>query len=316
MPAICLSYRRNDSAAMAGRIYDRLVSRYGTDTVFMDVSDIPYGADFREKIQTVFRDTKILIAVVGPQWLGRKDMSAARIREKMDPVRVEIHTALRQRILVLPVLTDGAKMPAADDLPREIREFSFRNALHADSGADFPLHMERLMAAIDRALGFKSATTSAASGELQPSLILPKSGAASRPIALKTAQAWSRRLMPYFVAPTIALWLAHYLIIMKLDLNPAYLRAMAIIIPLVTGFLLFRNFRVAIGATTLLGSAIALASIAGMLTIVGWVDEHSILPAGLTEWQEAFEYFVLTTLATSAGNLIARLISASSYRRF
>jgi TIR domain len=320
MPAICLSYRRSDSAAIAGRIYDRLVGRYGAGSVFMDVSDIPYGTDFREQIQTVFRDTKVLIAVVGPQWLGEKATSAARIRQKLDPVRVEILTAMRQRIVVLPVLIDGATMPTADDLPREIREFAFRNALRADSGADFPWHMERLIAAIDLALGLESTTApapaAAAPGNAQRLAVLAKGDAASRPTVLKGAMATGRRLLPYFVAPTVALLIAHYLIIMKLDISPTYLRVAMLIIPLATGFLLFRNIRHGVGAAALLGLVIALVSITAMLAIVGWVDGHSVLPAGATEWQETFECFVFITLATAAGNLVARFTDALIPGRF
>ena len=51
MPAgIFLSYRRDDSAGFAGRLYDRLASRYGADRLFMDVDTIRPGHDFAEDI--------------------------------------------------------------------------------------------------------------------------------------------------------------------------------------------------------------------------------------------------------------------------
>jgi TIR domain len=155
MPRICISYRRSDSTAIVGRIYDRLVGRYGAESIFMDLNDIPYGADFRKHIQAAFQETSVLIAAIGPAWIGQQANGAARIHDKLDPVRVEIQTALRQRILVIPVLVDGGRMPSADDLPRNIKEFSFRNAMRVDSGVDFPLHMERLMTFVDQALGIE-----------------------------------------------------------------------------------------------------------------------------------------------------------------
>jgi hypothetical protein len=298
MPRICLSYRRADSGAIVGRIYDRLVGRYGADAVFMDVSGIPYGADFRDHIQTVFRDAKVLIAVIGPTWLGQKE-KRARIHEKVDPVRVEIHTALSQQILVLPVLIDNATMPSSDDLPRDIKEFAYRNAMRIDSGVDFPFHIDRLLTLVDQALGIAAANVPAKPGDdrKQP----------ASPTVLSLTAAWGARLLPYIVAPAVLLLLAHYLIVMKMDTDPVYLRLCAIAIPFVCGFILFRRLQLGVGAAALLGLCVALIAVAGMTTIVGLVDARSIVPSSKAEWQEAFEYLVTITLATAAGSLLARL---------
>ncbi len=43
MPKIFISYRRNDSAAHTGRIYDRLEGHFGQGQVFMDVDTIKPG---------------------------------------------------------------------------------------------------------------------------------------------------------------------------------------------------------------------------------------------------------------------------------
>ncbi len=105
MPRICLSYRRADSVDITGRIYDQLVTRYGAGDVFMDVSGIPYGADYRDHIQDVFRGSKILLAVIGRNWLGDATGGAAkRIQESADPVHVEILRALGLKIHLVPVL--------------------------------------------------------------------------------------------------------------------------------------------------------------------------------------------------------------------
>jgi hypothetical protein len=301
MPRICLSYRRADSGAIVGRIYDRLVGRYGAESVFMDVSDIPYGADFRDRIQTVFRDAKVLIAVIGPTWLGPRDGSA-RIQDKIDPVRVEIQTALRQQLLLLPVLVDNTTMPSSDDLPRDIKEFAFRNAMRIDSGVDFPHHVARLIGQIDQALGLAAANEPAreVSPLSQPVVLAP-------PTVLSVAAARCSRLAPYFLASVVLLLLAHYLIIIKLDTDPVYLRLCAIAIPFACGFLLFRRLRFGMGAAALLGLCVSLVVVAGMTTIVGLVDGHSILPSGTAEWQEALEYLVTITLAMVAGSLFGRI---------
>jgi hypothetical protein len=51
MPKIVISYRRNDSATSAGRIYDRLEGRFGQGQVFMDVDAIKPGLNFVEVVE-------------------------------------------------------------------------------------------------------------------------------------------------------------------------------------------------------------------------------------------------------------------------
>jgi hypothetical protein len=110
MSKIIISYRRADSAAIAGRIFDRLVSHYEDDAVFMDVDKIPFGTDFREHIRKVLLEGDILLAVIGPNWLGKSSDGTSRIKDEADPVRVEIESALRQKTRMIPVLVDGATM--------------------------------------------------------------------------------------------------------------------------------------------------------------------------------------------------------------
>ena len=53
MSSIFLSYRRQDAPGHAGRIYDRLVERFGKDNVYMDLDSTAPGADFGEVIDSV-----------------------------------------------------------------------------------------------------------------------------------------------------------------------------------------------------------------------------------------------------------------------
>jgi hypothetical protein len=153
MSKIIVSYRRSDSAAITGRIFDRLVDRYGEESVFMDIDRIPFGTDFRHHIQDALRDADILLAVVGPAWLGKGADGKSRIQDEADPVRVEIETALRQGLTVIPVLVDNAPMPGAADLPESIRDFAYINAAPIDIGRDFRAHMERLARSLDGIIG-------------------------------------------------------------------------------------------------------------------------------------------------------------------
>ena len=153
MSKIIVSYRRSDSAAITGRIFDRLIDRYGEASVFMDIDAIPYGTDFRKHIQDALRDADILLAVIGPTWLGKTPDGRSRIQDEADPVRVEVEAALRQGLTVIPVLVDNAAMPGAGDLPESIRDFAYINAAPVDVGRDFRAHMERLTRSIDGIVG-------------------------------------------------------------------------------------------------------------------------------------------------------------------
>jgi len=273
MPKIAISYRRADSAQIAGRIRDRLIARYGEDSVFIDIYSVPLGGEFPQHVREVWSKTDALLALIGPAWLrgGDKisltvamqhlavpflllliahymiinafDLDAlflslvsflvplpfgagfywktrtspaigfaggvalgviaaaamsvsasirynqpiwpsstlewlenleytviitlgfwtgnmlARLpqisrlfKEREDWVQVEIATALDKRIPIIPVLLDGATMPASQSLPRNIREIAYRNATQIHSGPDFDSHMTRLIGGIDTIL--------------------------------------------------------------------------------------------------------------------------------------------------------------------
>ena len=155
MATIVISYRRADSAAITGRIYDRLAARYGSDAVFLDIGDIPAGVDFRDHIARTLARADAVVAVVGPGWTGVRT-GAARIGEADDPVRVEIESALSAAIPIVPVRVGGALMPEAAELPASLARFPYLNAIVVDAGADFDHHVGRLIAALDTILGPKA----------------------------------------------------------------------------------------------------------------------------------------------------------------
>src|SRR5437867_11273906 len=121
---IAISYRRADSAAITGRVYDRLESEFGRDSVFMDFDSIPYGVDFREHIRDALRKAEVLVVMIGPGWTGRTVIAQTRLHDPGDFVRLEIAEALQRDIPVIPVLIDHTPMPTADSLPEEIRPFA------------------------------------------------------------------------------------------------------------------------------------------------------------------------------------------------
>src|ERR1700686_5256903 len=143
MPRISISYRRDDSGAITGRIFDRLVARYGRDAIFRDIDDVPIAVDFRHHVDRMLGASDIVLAIVGPHWVGPQG-SHSRLANEADPVRVEIETALRKGVPLVPVLVLGATMPRVGELPEGLHDFAYRNAVQIDVGQDFDVHMERL----------------------------------------------------------------------------------------------------------------------------------------------------------------------------
>jgi hypothetical protein len=168
MPKIIISYRRSDSDAIAGRIRDSLASHYGEDSVYMDIDSVPFGIDFRDHIRDALFNNDILVAVVGPRWVGPAKGAHLRIKEENDPVRIEVETALERDIPVIPVLVNGAVMPKPSDLPAGLTNFAYRNAAEVDTGRDFHPHMDRLIRSMDRILQSKGKKTGASDDPILP----------------------------------------------------------------------------------------------------------------------------------------------------
>jgi hypothetical protein len=114
----------------------------------MDIDSIPIGVDFRSHIAESLAHCHILLAVIGPEWLGITPGGTRRIDDPNDFVRLEVAQALTRNIRVVPLLVEDADMPAHDELPEDLKSLAFRNALRVDSGVDFHHHINRLCDAI------------------------------------------------------------------------------------------------------------------------------------------------------------------------
>jgi WD40 repeat protein/tetratricopeptide (TPR) repeat protein len=150
---IFISYRREEMAGQAGRLYDRLSGRFGAGRVFMDVDSIDPGVDFTTAITEAISGCDILLALIGREWLTVTDAGGRRrLDDPDDLVRVEIETALRRGIRVVPVRVEGAVLPQASDLPPSLRPLVRLQALMI-SHAGFAAEVSHLIAAVDGLLG-------------------------------------------------------------------------------------------------------------------------------------------------------------------
>jgi len=145
MRDIFISYRRDDSKDPVRALYQSLVPLYGEDRVFMDVDSIAPGSDFRKEIERWLSRCGVFLVVIGPKWLTLKgandDSGPRRLEIRNDLHRQEVATALMKgdSLPVIPVLVDGATMPTEQQLPDDLKDLAFRNALalsHEDWGAN------------------------------------------------------------------------------------------------------------------------------------------------------------------------------------
>jgi TonB family protein len=148
LSGIFVSYRRSDSQGEAGRLFDDLVQHFDEQTVFMDVSAIEAGRDFRKAIEEGVTKCGVLLVVIGPDWLNAKDEHGARrLDDAGDFVRIETASALRRDIPVIPVLVRAARMPSAEQLPDDLKDLAYRNCIeltHARWKSDVRLLTESL----------------------------------------------------------------------------------------------------------------------------------------------------------------------------
>src|SRR5262249_8060159 len=154
MGPIFLSYRREDSEGQAGRLYDDLVAVFGPDSVFMDVAAIQPGRDFRKSIDQSLNSCGVFLSLIGRNWLTAKDTSSQRrLDDPADFVRIETSAALKRNILVILVLVQGASVPKPDQLPEDLKELAFRNAVeltHALWASDLQVLIKALRLAISQ----------------------------------------------------------------------------------------------------------------------------------------------------------------------
>ena len=154
MSRIFISYRREDSAWQAGRIYDRLVARFGKESIFKDVDVIQAGDNFQQRIDEAVSQCDVLIAIIGQKWLSVTDeKERRRLDNPADWVRLEIETALnRENVRVIPILLDKVSMPATQDLPISLQPLCYRHAASIRQDPDFRKDVDYVLRIVEQHL--------------------------------------------------------------------------------------------------------------------------------------------------------------------
>ena len=120
MSQVFISYRRNDSAQWADKLYRHLSLRFGKDLVFEDVDSIEPGEKWLDAISQELSSCLVMLVIIGRYWLNSID-GTSRLNDPDDVLRMEIVEALTRKTKVIPVLVDSAVMPDFDALPEPLK---------------------------------------------------------------------------------------------------------------------------------------------------------------------------------------------------
>ena len=74
MSGIFISYRRDDTAGYAGRLYEALAAHFGKGFVFIDIDSIPAGQDFVGIVEQRIASCSVVLVLIGAQFLAQGAM--------------------------------------------------------------------------------------------------------------------------------------------------------------------------------------------------------------------------------------------------
>ena len=129
-PMVFISYRRDDTGGDAGRLNDTLNQLLGPDRTFFDFEQIAPGMDFEVQLKRALGESRVLLALIGPNWEKIIDSSGKpRLEDKKDFVRMELVAALKnKKVQVVPILLNRDAIPKQDELPPVLRPITRLNA--------------------------------------------------------------------------------------------------------------------------------------------------------------------------------------------
>jgi hypothetical protein len=157
MGKIFISYRRDglgESSDMALLIKQRLMAHFGEARIIMDVSHVKMGDNWQPQIKAALRETELLVAVIGPQWLDSvRERERSRKDVDNDPMRFEVETALGSPgVKVVPVYTKGMRPFREDELPESLQVLASKDGLQINQGKNTESDLELLVRELRRTL--------------------------------------------------------------------------------------------------------------------------------------------------------------------
>jgi hypothetical protein len=145
-------------------LFDYLIDKFGEERILLGGSNSLLSADFIVKIEENVAKCNILLALIGRDWAGMDYYVGPKkglINAPNDRVRVEIETALKLNIRIIPLLYNDAVLPQTDDFPQSLHPLIQLQALTLRLDPDDTVHRiepyaEHLVAPLQAALAGNS----------------------------------------------------------------------------------------------------------------------------------------------------------------
>ncbi len=137
MPEIFINYRSGDCKDTAVAVEQNLSARFGSHRVFRAAKSIRPGENYRSGLASASSGARVLLALIGPNWLDARDRNGNRaLDDKDDWVRKEILNALASGARIIPILC-GRKMDRlpVGKLPPELAPLADLQSLTYDAGS-------------------------------------------------------------------------------------------------------------------------------------------------------------------------------------
>ena len=140
---IFISYRRTD-AGITNYIQNKLSQEFGARRVFMDIRKIRPGENFVQRIEQELKSCEAVVAIIGRDWFKRVSNSGG---QDLNLLRAEVSAAFKSELNIIPVLVNGATMPLVEELPADLQELAYTQAVEIrESSIDYDIN--RLISAL------------------------------------------------------------------------------------------------------------------------------------------------------------------------
>ena len=127
---VFISYRREPDQYVAGQLSRDLRAVFGESQVIRDKESIAGGVSWKQYVLKEIGNSSVLLVLMGKDWSNVRDTCGTRRLDKVDdPLRLEIGDAIRDGASIIPLLLENAEMPAAAELPPQLRTLAELKAL-------------------------------------------------------------------------------------------------------------------------------------------------------------------------------------------
>jgi hypothetical protein len=99
----------------------------------LDKQDLRGGSSWRDEIMGALGARPVVLALLTPDYFGAVEGASRRIDRADDPVAEELTAAFEANAQIIPLLSEGVKMPASSSLPARLQTITSHHALRLRS---------------------------------------------------------------------------------------------------------------------------------------------------------------------------------------